>query len=102
MTKIKLSSPFSYGDELSSQQARVNLLKISTFKKEVFLALCFFMSSALVASARDFLLPRADGFTPAINRKRPSSTVHQFGTQTGMNGGSPKKKSQFWWRWFKL
>jgi hypothetical protein len=77
MTKMKLGYPFSYGDDLSPQQARANFLKISTFKKEVFLALCFFMSSARVASARDFLLLGADGFTPAITRKRPSITIHQ-------------------------
>jgi len=54
---------FSYGDELSSQQARANFLKISPFKKEVLLALCFFMSSARVAGAQDFLLPGADALS---------------------------------------
>lgn len=80
MTKIKLSYPVSYKDELSYQQACTNFLKISPFKKEVFLAIYFLLSSVRVSGARDFSLLRIEGFTPPIISKHSKSTTHQFRT----------------------
>ena len=89
MAKIKLGYPFSYGDELSSQQARANLWKISPFKKEVLVVLVFTISSIRPTCAQDSFLPGAEGFTlkPSITRPQNSgSKTNVFGTQTSTGG----------------